>query len=1267
MNIKLLQIKRIVLPVLVTLLLSMAGMTKVYAYDFTAVAPNGQSLYFTITNSVLRQVKVVYPGDSNSNPWNGFEKPTGNLVLPTSVTHNLFSYDVTAIGNYAFYGCTELTEVTICESITSIGGYAFWQCSSLATVHFNASNCTQMYTDYSGYHSVFNSGTTATGPTAITTLTIGSEVTKIPNYAFSNSPSLNQQLELPGTLTYIGKDAFYNCSSLYGTLTIPNAVTNIGDGAFNGCSGFTGTLTFSSGGSWAPSPRGTTALTSSALTSIGNSAFRDCSGLTGHVVVPNMVTTLGDHSFYGCTGITEVTIGTGVTTIYGYSFWNCPMLATVHFNAANCTRMYTDYSGYHSVFNSGTTATDSPAITMLTIGSGVNRIPNYAFKNSTQILGVVLPQFLSEIGQEAFKGCIYLASLTILAMTPPSVGNNAFNSVPLTIPLFVPCNKYETYVVANGWSQFSNIIELCSNQIIAVAFPSEGGSVNGAGIYASGQSCALLAVPNSGYTFLHWTKNGEVVSNNTTYVFVVNESGNYVASFVEDPSSYTISVSTNPSNGGTVSGGGTYNLGATCTLVATANPGYSFANWSENGTVVSTSSTYSFTVTSNRNLVANFMASPVNYNINVSANPSNGGTVTGGGSYQQGANCTVTATANEGYYFFSWMENGEEVSASVSYSFTVTSDRNLVAYFMATPVNCIINASASPLNGGSVTGAGTYELGQTCTLIASANPGYTFIGWTEGMSLEAGGVIISTEASYSFTVTGNWNVVANFSSNAFHWNVDVYEYPYNMSVTGIIQIYGEEQQTTELEIGAFCGDVCRGTQRLTYFPQVNRYLVFLTLYGDAGDVMSFRLYDHSVGEELDLSCSSTISFVPDGFIGIAIDPYVFNFGNTMVEQVSNFSQGYNWWSTYVEQEGIDGLSLLQNGLGSNGVTIRSQASGYTDYYENYGWYGSLTSINNESSYRVITSAPCTITMTGDAAVPSQHPITVSQGWTWIGYVPSTAMSVDIAMTGVSATQGDKLKSQHGYSEYYLGYGWFGSLNTIEPGMGLMYYSANGESVTFAYPDGNRGGELKKNLTAENNHWKPNTHAYPDNMTVMAVVELNGEELNTEDYELAAFAANGECRGSVRLTYAEPINRHVAFLTISGKDAAELSFRLYDTDTNMEYYDAEESLSFVANAIVGEANDLYVVHFRGTTSMDEFAGRVKVYPNPVNAGERFSIGMDVDIKSSVRVEIVNALGTILSVETTEQLPATIKAPDAAGVYTLRITCEEGTCYRKMVVR
>ena len=536
-------------------------------------------------------------------------------------------------------------------------------------------------------------------------------------------------------------------------------------------------------------------------------------------------------------------------------------------------------------------------------------------------------------------------------------------------------------------------------------------------------------------------------------------------------------------------------------------------------------------------------------NITVIANPEEGGTVS---TQLVDSICTITATANQGYNFVNWTENGSQVTTETSYSFVVTENdvaRTFVANFMFTGVNYTVNATANPVEGGMVEGAGTYPEGSLCTLTATPNDGYTFVNWIKDS------VEVSTEATYSFTVTEDASFVANFIL-------------------------------------------------------------------DQGEVT----------------------------------------------QENTLAQGYNWWSTYIEQEGINGLEMLENSLGGNGVAIRSQASGYIDYYgEDYGWWGSLASINNESSYRVVTNAPCTIIMTGSAAAPLQHPITLNHGWTWMGYVPSTAMDVNTAMAGMEASDGDMLKSQQGYADYYPGYGWFGSLNTVEPGMGLMYYSSSGETVTFTYPDNTRSGELKQNLTAENNHWKPNTFAYPDNMTVMAVVELDDAELSSDNYELAAFA-NGECRGSVKLTYAEPLRRHVAFLTISGKDAAELSFRLYDTETGMEYYDAEESLDFVADAIVGDADDLYIIHFRGTTGMDELASKVQVYPNPVNVGERFSINVADDVKTPVRVEIVNALGVETLRATSVQTPAQLTAPATAGVYTLRITVEgKGTVVRKLVVK
>ena len=142
--------------------------------------------------------------------------------------------------------------------------------------------------------------------------------------------------------------------------------------------------------------------------------------------------------------------------------------------------------------------------------------------------------------------------------------------------------------------------------------------MSGAGNYYYGDTCTLTATPNTGFSFVRWTKNGTHVSTNATYSFTVTENANCVAYFRVN--SYTISASANPAEGGTVNGGGTYHYGANCTLTATANTGYNFVNWTENGTEVSTNAIYSFTVTGNRNLVANFTSDSGGYYWTVNIN-----------------------------------------------------------------------------------------------------------------------------------------------------------------------------------------------------------------------------------------------------------------------------------------------------------------------------------------------------------------------------------------------------------------------------------------------------------------------------------------------------------------------------------------------------------------------------------------------------------------------------------------------------------------------
>ena len=284
------------------------------------------------------------------------------------------------------------------------------------------------------------------------------------------------------------------------------------------------------------------------------------------------------------------------------------------------------------------------------------------------------------------------------------------------------------------------------------AEPSGCGTVTGGGNYQQGQSCTVIATPATGYAFLRWTKDGSPVSNNANYTFTVEENCALVAHFQK--ASYTIAVSANPSNCGTVAGGGTFEYGESCTVTATANAGFEFVRWTENGIPVSTDATYTFTVNGNRTLVAQFQIKT--YTITTSSNPSEGGTTSGGGSYQNGQLCTVTATANTGYDFTEWTENGTSVSTNASYTFPVVGDRTLVANF--TPKTYTINVSASPTNGGVVSGGGNYTYGQSCTLTATPASGFNFVRWTEN------GTQVSTDANYTFQVTSNRTLVAHFTN-----------------------------------------------------------------------------------------------------------------------------------------------------------------------------------------------------------------------------------------------------------------------------------------------------------------------------------------------------------------------------------------------------------------------------------------------------------------------------------------------------------------------
>lgn len=221
------------------------------------------------------------------------------------------------------------------------------------------------------------------------------------------------------------------------------------------------------------------------------------------------------------------------------------------------------------------------------------------------------------------------------------------------------------------------------------------------------------------------------------------------------PPSYLVDSTVAPVGAGTTTGDGSFAPGAEVTVNATANAGYRFLNWTDNGTAVSSVSGYTFILDVNHSLVANFGLDVPQWNISGSALPEAGGSVTGAGIVDDAATVTLVASPNAGFGFTNWTEGGLQVSTSATYAFNATSDRALVANFAPLPTYTV-SASASPVAGGTVSGGGSFLSGSSVTVTATPSAGYFFVKWS------AGGTQLSSSPSYTFNVNSNKALVATF-------------------------------------------------------------------------------------------------------------------------------------------------------------------------------------------------------------------------------------------------------------------------------------------------------------------------------------------------------------------------------------------------------------------------------------------------------------------------------------------------------------------------
>lgn len=318
---------------------------------------------------------------------------------------------------------------------------------------------------------------------------------------------------------------------------------------------------------------------------------------------------------------------------------------------------------------------------------------------------------------------------------------------------------------------------------------------------------------------------------------------------------------------------------------------------------------------------------------------------------------------------------------------------------------------------------------------------------------------------------------------ANHWTPDDSQFEDNMTLTGVIQINGIEQQSANYEVGAFCGEVCRGSVMPMYFPPTQRYLVQLIIFGEIGDQITFKIFNHETDQELDLE-SPEMTFAGDGY-GSPAEPHVLNFiGATASESFwvvddSQFEDNMTLTGVIVingvEQESDNlevGVFCGEQCRGSQRASLFSPTHRYIVQLTIFGVTGdqltfkiydhtteqildlvSLESVTFNSDGYGSLSSPYELNFTGTEPQiqPTGVVITLNPGWNWISYLLETETPIKEALVNLTPADGDIIKSPDNFSNYNASTGqWNGSLTTLTPGLGYIYLR-KGERTTFTYP------------------------------------------------------------------------------------------------------------------------------------------------------------------------------------------------------------------------
>ena len=506
----------------------------------TGVTSIGENAFDGCSNEALTSIDLTKTKVTSIGKY-AFAGCRANVTLPSTLTtidnqafaNSCFTSitipnSVTSIGNQAFCNCRNITSITLPNTLKTIGDEAFYNCSKLENISIPASvtsigNRAFFYADaiqelriedgstiltfgnvgsgiycqsiYLGRNITYTSDEGIIYP-PVKNVTVGPKVTILSNKIFRNGYNVKSfDLSNATGVTSIGENAFDGCSNeaLTSIDLTKTKVTSIGKYAFAGCRAnvtLPSTLTTIDNQAFANSCLTSITIPNS-VTSIGNQAFYN-SSIT-NITLPNTLTTIGDEAFRGCTKLENISIPASVTTIGDRVTWDANAIQEFRIEDGTTTLTcgkiseggsygYTCQSFY---LGRNVTYTDNQFIhtpvKKVTIGPNVTTIHenmfrdrgveifdlnnatslttigDEAFKGCYNMTSITIPKSVVCIGEKAFSGCNGLTSVTCAAYTPPTCDANAFGDVNKSIPLYVPTNSVGAYKVADVWKDFTNM------------------------------------------------------------------------------------------------------------------------------------------------------------------------------------------------------------------------------------------------------------------------------------------------------------------------------------------------------------------------------------------------------------------------------------------------------------------------------------------------------------------------------------------------------------------------------------------------------------------------------------------------------------------------------------------------------------------------------------------------------------------------------------------------------------------------------------------